>query len=256
PLIALAVAWVFVNESAPWRAVTGLANMDVEDAWQIQDGNADLVRPSMGIPSRFLILIIIGIAQDVAFVYFSYGVGYSYFQLSLATMIPVIGGLTMAVVGVVFGLAFAERVARKKFTLFSYGVLVAFWAILMGVEMATGSTAGLLLVAIMTILFIPGELTWAARGMLEPELFPTRRRGIYMSIVRFSVWVGAGIIIGLLTFRTMPFIVTSSIVMLIFVLSLSMTALWYTKGFETRSMSLAGLDKAAGSKGDGMPGKK
>ncbi|MEM1995690.1 MAG: MFS transporter [Thermoplasmatales archaeon] len=255
PLIALVVAWAFVSESAPWRAVSGLANMDVEDAWQIQDGNADVVKPSIGIPTRFLILIIIGIAQDVAFVYFSYGVGYSYFQYGLASTIPVIGGLTMAIVGVLFGLAFAERVSRKKFTMFSYGILVGFWAVLMGFEIVTGYTTGLLLTAIMTILFIPGELTWAARGMLEPELFPTKRRGVYMSIVRFSVWVGAGIIIALLTFRTMPFIITSSIVMLIFILSLSMTALWYVRGFETRSMSLAGLDKATTSKGDGTPGK-
>ncbi|MGC8645822.1 MAG: MFS transporter [Thermoplasmata archaeon] len=256
PLIALVVAWRFVNESAPWKAVRGVANIDVEDAWQTQDGNAEPVKPSIGLPTRFLILIIIGIAQDVAFVYFSYGVGYSYFQGSLPSLIPVIGGLTMAVVGVVFGLGFAEKVSRKKFTIFSYGILVAFWAILMGYEFATGSTIGLLLLAIMTLLFIPGELTWAARGMLEPELFPTRRRGMYMSIVRFSVWVGAGVIIAILTSRYIPFAITSTVVMLIFILSLSMTLLWYRRGFETKSMSLSGLDKTTAKQGDGAPGRK
>ena len=256
PLAALAIAWRFVNESAPWKAVKGVLNVDVEDAWQIQDGNAEPVKPSVGIPTRFLILILIGIAQDVAFVYFSYGVGYSYFSGSLPSLIPVIGGLTMAVVGVVFGLGFAERVSRKKFTTFSYGILVAFWALLMGFELATGSKTGILLLAVMTILFIPGELTWAARGMLEPELFPTKRRGVYMSIVRFSVWVGAGIIIALLTFTYIPFIIASSIAMIIFLLSFSMTVLWYRKGFETRSMSLSGLDTTAVRQGDSLLGKK
>jgi MFS family permease len=243
PLIALAISWRFMGESQPWSAVKGNGRMDVEDAWQEQDGKAEPVKVNIGLPTRFLILIIIGVAQDVAFVYFSYGVGYTYFTYSLASSIPVIGGLTMAVIGVVFGLIFVEKISRKSFTVFSYGILVALWALLWGFEIITKTTSGLLLLAIVTLLFIPGELTWASRGMLEPELFPTQKRGTYMSLVRFSVWVGAGIIIGSLTLFSLPFSESAAFVMILFILSLGMTVLWRRRGFETRSMSLSGLDK-------------
>lgn len=243
PLIALVVSWRFVTETVPWSAVRGTRKMDVEDAWQSQDGDAKPVKPAIGLGTRFLILILIGISQDVAFVYFSYGVGYDYFSYGLASTIPLIGGLTMAVVGVVFGLVFVERISRKSFAIFSYGILVGLWALLWGFEMISGSTTGLLLLVLMTLLFIPGELTWASRGMLEPELFPTLKRGTYVSVVRFTVWVGAGVIIGLLSYHILPFAVSASTVMVIFIISLLMTVLWQRKGFETKSMSLSGLDK-------------
>ncbi len=247
PLIALAIAWRLMSESAPWTAVRGSANIDVEDAWQEQDGKAEKVKVSIGLPMRFLILIIIGVAQDVAFVYFSYGVGYDYFNLGIAETIPVVGGLTMAVVGVVAGLFFVDGVSRKSFTIFSYGILVALWALLWGFFAITHATSGFLLLAVMTLLFIPGEITWASRGMLEPELFPTLKRGTYVSLVRFTVWVSAGVITGILTIlaeRGYPFNGTAAIVMVIFVISLAMTVLWQRRGFETKSLSLSGLDTA------------
>ncbi|MCL5408371.1 MAG: MFS transporter, partial [Candidatus Thermoplasmatota archaeon] len=258
PLIALAIAWRLMSESAPWTAIKGGTKSDVEDAWVGQDGDAEKVHVSVGLPMRFLILILIGVSQDVAFVYFSYGVGYDYFYGTngiLAATIPLIGGLTMAVVGVVAGILFVDRVSRKTFTIFSYGILVGFWAILWAYEAATGAISGLLLVAILTLLFIPGEITWAARGMLEPELFPTLKRGTYVSLVRFVVWVSAGVITGSLTYLAdngFSFNGSAAIVMVVFVISLAMTVLWQRRGFETRSLSLSGLDKGLPKKSDGL----
>ncbi len=241
PLAAMGISWFYMKESAPWRAATGTEN--IEDAWQTQDGNTEPVKPDVNVRTRFLILIIIGMAQDVAFLYFAYGVGYSYFSSSVASEIPVIGGLTMTVIGIVFGLFFVERISRKSFTIFSYGILVALWGVLWIFEAITHSTGGLILIILMALLFIPGEVTWAARGMLEPELFPTQKRGTYVSIVRFTVWIGAGLIMVLLTYTPIPFIIPAATVMIIFILSLAMTILWQRKGFETRSRSLSGLDK-------------
>ncbi len=241
PLIALLLAWGLVHESEPWNAIKGKKNVDIEDAWQEQDGKIEPVKPTIGIPMRFLILIIIGMAQDVAFVYFTYTMGYTYFY-SLEGVIAVIGGLTMTVVGVVFGILFVERVSRKAFTIFSYGILVGFWGLMWVFEALTHSTAGLVFLTVITLLFIPGEVTWASRGMLEPELFPTGKRGTYMSVVRFAVWGGAGIINGVLNFYVLPFVYAAAIVMLVFALSLVMTIVWQIKGFETRSLSLSGLD--------------
>lgn len=248
PLVALAIAWRLMSESAPWTAIKRSGNMDVEDAWQEQDGKAEKVRVSVGLPMRFLILILIGVAQDVAFVYFSYGVGYDYFSLGTAEIIPVVGGLTMAVVGVVAGFLFVDKVSRKSFTIFSYGILVVLWALLWGYVAISHATTGLLLLAVMTLLFIPGEITWASRGMLEPELFPTLKRGTYVSLVRFTVWVTAGVITGSLTLlaeRGFSFNGSATVVMVVFVVSLAMTILWQRRGFETKSMSLSGLDAKA-----------
>jgi len=240
PLIALGLSWFYVKESIPWSALK--SNSDVEDAWQI-DNDAEPVNPHIGLPLRFLILIIIGIAQDVAFVYFSYGVGYSYFSLGLADDIPIIGGFTMTIVGIITSLIIVEKMNRKTFTIMSYGLLVVFWGVLWLFEALTHSTYGLVLVALMVLLFIPGEITWASRGMLEPEIFPTYKRGTYVSLVRFTVWVGTGIIIILLTYTSLPFIIPASAVMLIFLLSLTMTVIWQRKGFETKARSLSGLDR-------------
>lgn len=132
---------------------------------------------------------------------------------------------------------------RKTFTIMSYGLLVVFWGVLWLFEALTHSTYGLVLVALMVLLFIPGEITWASRGMLEPEIFPTYKRGTYVSLVRFTVWVGTGIIIILLTYTSLPFIIPASAVMLIFLLSLTMTVIWQRKGFETKARSLSGLDR-------------
>ncbi len=246
PIAAMGISWLYMKETSPWRAVHGVT--DIENAWQDQDGTAEPVKAGISLPMRFLILIVIGIAQDVAFLYFAYGVGYSYFTYTIASEIPVLGGLTMVVAGIVFGIFFVDKISRKSFTIFSYGILVGLWALLWGFEAITHSSTGLLLIVLMALLFIPGELTWAARGMLEPELFPTRHRGTYVSLVRFSVWVGAGLVMVLLTYTTLPFIIPATTVMAIFVLSLGMTVLWQVKGFETQSKSLSGLDSSMANK--------
>ena len=241
PLVALLIAWGLVRESEPWSAIKGKKSIDVEDAWQEQDGKAEPVKPAIGVPMRFFILIIIGMAQDVAFIYFTYTMGYTYF-FSMENLIAVIGGLTMTAVGVIFGILFVERISRKSFTIFSYGILVGFWGLMWVFEALTHSTGGLVFLTVVALLFIPGEVTWASRGMLEPELFPTGKRGTYISLVRFVVWGGAGVINGILNFYILPFVYAAAIVMLVFILSLVMTIVWQIKGFETRSKSLSGLD--------------
>ncbi|MEM3846009.1 MAG: MFS transporter, partial [Candidatus Parvarchaeota archaeon] len=176
-----------------------------------------------------------------AFLYITYGIGFLYFSSNLADSIPIIGGLTMVVVGVIFG-ASVHRMSRRKSTLWSYGLLALFWAVLWAYVAITGDNSGITLVLLTMILFIFVETTWGTRAMLEPEIFPTRKRGTYISYVRAVVWIIAGAIFGILTLYTLSFSVEAAIVMLIFAIGLAMSIVWYLKGFETSRRSLVSHD--------------
>ncbi len=242
PLAGLIIALIAAGESIPWSAVSGKSKMDVKSAWQSIDGEAKPVEPSTGLWLRLLVLMVLGIAQDVAFVYITYGVTYSYFSQDIASLVPIVGGLTMVIVGIIFGMFFVERIRRKALAVLSFGMQAAFWAILWAFVASTGSTAGLLLLALMTIQFLPVELTWASRAILEPELFPTRTRGRLISAVRTVVWIVTGIITGVLTFYLPPFNVAAASVFAIFLISVITAGIWWSKGFETSGKSLSGHD--------------
>jgi len=177
-------------------------------------------------------------------------VGYLYFT-QYSSLIPLVGGLTMVVVGVLFGVFFAHRLSRKSAALIAYGSLVVLWGALWGYVAVTGSFGGFVLLTIITLLFLPTELTWGVRAMLEPELFPTGKRGTLISAVRAMVWIAAGVITLLLSVFYLPstaaetmsmFDVSSAIVMAVFVLALIFSFAWYVKGYETAAKSLSGYD--------------
>lgn len=243
PLVALIVAWLLVEESIPWSAVKHKVELGINDAWKEKDGNAELVEPKGGLMQRFLILIIIGIAQDVGFVYITYGVSYAYFS-AIASEVPLIGGFTMVLVGIIAAIWVVPKVDRKMFATVSYALQLVLWILLWVYEVFTKSTSGFVLLAIMTILFVPVEVTWGVRAILEPELFATAKRGIYISTVRMIVWVSAGVINGILLSGIFSFAFNSSmaVITVIFLLGLAAALMWHSKGFETKDKSLAGLD--------------
>ncbi len=243
PLAALVMGYFMVEETLPWRAATGKANIDAVNAWKAVDGDAEPVAPTMSLPPlRFLIITLIGIVQDVAFVYITYDLGFLYFSSSLASEIPLIGGLIMVAVGIAFGLAAVHKASRKAVSLASYGALAALWAVLWAYEAITRDVASNTLLFLTALLFIPVETTWGVRAMLEPEMFPTQKRGKYVSYARTLVWIIAGTITGLLSVYVMSFNAEAAIVMAIFLVGLAMTMLWYFKGFETGKKSLVGHD--------------
>ncbi len=246
PLIALVVTWFLVEESTPWSAVKHKVDMNVEQAWHQKDGSAEPVKPRGGLSLRFLVLILIGIAQDVAFVYATYGVSYSYFSPSTASLVPLIGGFTMVVVGVLAALWVVPYIDRRTFATLSYGLLLLLWLVLWAFVSITRSDSGFMLLAIMTLIFVPVEITWGARAVLEPELFGTERRGLYVSLVRTVVWIATGIITGILTSGIISFSFSSAMAVttIVFAIGLAAALIWQVKGFETKDKSLYGLDTA------------
>jgi MFS family permease len=250
PLIALIVGYFSVKESVPWEAAEK-APESVKEAWQKVDQEAvEHVRPTMSVPMRWFLITLIGIVQDVAFVWITYDIGYLYFS-EYSSVVPVIGGFAMAILGIVFGVFFVHKITRKNAALLAYGSQFILWILLWAYVAATGATAGLLLLALITIQFFGVELTWGVRAMLEPEVFPTISRGRWVSLARTFVWIIAGVITMVLSLyfypstsaQFMPFFnYSSAAVAVVFLVGLLAAIYWYYKGFETGGKSLAGHD--------------
>ncbi|MFP3131673.1 MAG: MFS transporter [Nitrososphaeria archaeon] len=243
PLAAMLIGYWGVKETLPWKSIKDGSKEDIKKAWEnVDKGHVESVKPTSPLWFRLLFITVIGIVQDVACVWITYDVAYYYFASSVADMVPIIGGITMMVVGISFGIFFAHKFSRKSATTFSYGLLVALWAILWIYVALTKSSSGLPLLALMTILFVPTELTWGTRAMLTPELFRTEKRGTYVSIVRTLVWIITGLITMVLSYIVLPFNVSSATIMAIFIIGFAFTLAWQIKGFETGGKSLSGLD--------------
>ncbi len=251
PLVALIIGYYSVKESEPWEATEKKTPESVQEAWQkVDQETAEHVKPTMGVPLRWLLITLIGIVQDVAFVWITYDIGYLYFT-DYSSLIPVIGGFTMAILGILFGVFFAHRMSRKNAALLAYGSQFILWILLWAYVAITGATAGSALIALITIQFFGVELTWGVRAMLEPEVFPTITRGRWVSLARTAVWIIAGIITMLLSIYFLPpessqiisyFNYSSAAIAVVFLIGLISAIYWYYKGFETGGKSLAGHD--------------
>ncbi len=250
PVLALLVAWLGLSETAPWIAIKE-GKMDVRDAWKsVEGGNDDLVNPTASLKLRLVTLISIGVAQDVAFVYITYGMTYSYFSnasfagMSATTLVPLLGGFIMTVVGVVTGLAISPRAPRKLFSAVSFILEAALWGVLASLALYYRMSLTLPVLIAFAAAFIPTELTWAARALLEPELFPTYRRGTYVSAVRSVVWILTGIITGIMTLTSVSSVLLDDIIIMSVVMLVGVggALAWTVFGFETANKSLAGLD--------------
>jgi len=253
PLIALIMGFFSVKESVPWEAAEAAEKTpeSVKEAWQKVDQEAaEHVRPTMSVPMRWFLITLIGIVQDVAFVWITYDIGFLYFP-EYSGVVPIIGGFGMAIFGILFGIFFVHKILRKNAALLAYGSQFILWILLWAYVAATGATAGLLLLALIAIQFFGVELTWGVRAMLEPEVFPTISRGRWVSLARTFVWIIAGTITMVLSIyfypsssaQFMPFFnYSSSAVAVVFLMGLLVSIYWYYKGFETGGKSLAGHD--------------
>ncbi len=251
PLIALIIGFFSVKESVPWEAAEKKTPESVTEAWQKVDQEAvEHVRPTMGVPMRWFLITLIGIVQDVAFVWITYDIGFLYFT-DYSSVVPVIGGFAMAILGILFGIFFAHKISRKNAALLAYGSQFILWLLLWAYVAATGVTSGTVLLAIIAIQFFAVELTWGVRAMLEPEVFPTISRGRWVSLARTFVWIIAGTITMVLSIYFYPtspsqftpfFNYSSAAVAVVFLIGLLASVYWYYKGFETGGKSLAGHD--------------
>ena len=247
---ALVVAWLKASESLPWIAVKK-GTISVDEAWRSVEGEgAEPVEPTTNIATRVATLLALGISQDVAFVYITYSFptffgSSSIFGLSSSTVVPMLGGFLMTVVGVLTGLYISGRIERRSFAVISFSLQAIFWALLAVFSYLSNFSLAAIVLAMFVLNFVTLELTWASRALLEPELFPTSMRGLYVSLIRGTVWIVTGIITGLLTL--MPalansFLASALVMGAITVIGAGAAVAWLFVGFETGGRSLLGLD--------------
>ncbi len=251
PVAALVIAWLKASESLPWMAIKK-GVMKVDEAWKsVEGGQAQPVEPTVGMWGRIATLLVLGISQDVAFVYITYGVTYAFFGnaslfgLPSYTIVPMVGGFLMTAVGVLAGLYVTNRIERRSFAVLSFSLQAVLWALLAVFSYASGFSLTALVFALFALNFIPLELTWASRALLEPELFPTNVRGTYVSAIRAAVWIVTGAITGLLTYLPSlanSFLASAVTVGAIAAVGAGASAVWWAVGFETGGRSLLGLD--------------
>ena len=248
---ALVVAWLKASESLPWIAVRKGA-MSVDEAWRSIEGEQTKpVEPTAGIGARIATLLALGISQDVAFVYITYGVTYSFFGgaslsgLPSTVVVPMVGGFVMTIIGVLAGLYLSGRIERRSFAVLSFSLQAVLWVLLAVFSYLSGFSLTTLVLALFALNFVALELTWASRALLEPELFPTNVRGLYVSIIRGTVWIVTGVITGLLSY--MPALASSFLASYVVMSAVALVgagaaAAWLLIGFETGGRSLVGLD--------------
>jgi len=250
PVAAFIIAWLKFSETLPWKAARERV-ISTEGAWKAVDGGAaEPVVPTAGTGLRFATLLALGISQDVAFVYITYGVTYAFFASStfagigVTTLVPLIGGFVMTAVGILAAFMITPKVGRRTFATLSFGLQFTLWALITALIYISHAAFTAPLLAAFAIAFVSVELTWAARALLEPELFPTNKRGLYVSVVRAAVWITAGAITGALTLTSVGsnFAFAASVMSAVAALGVAGAVVWQRLGFETANRSLVGLD--------------
>ncbi|MGC8571511.1 MAG: MFS transporter [Caldivirga sp.] len=142
--------------------------------------------------------------------------------------------------GGVVGIFMFKRIKVKQFTLISYlGGFVTMLAFIPQILLIPHSLLAFLLLLFVNGVF--GELGWAARIILEPELFPTKFRSIGIAVVRASAYV---IYIASIFF-TASFTLNEYLLYNAGLWGLGFVAalVWYIAGTETRFKTLEQINE-------------
>ncbi|ABW01595.1 MFS transporter [Caldivirga maquilingensis] len=138
-------------------------------------------------------------------------------------------------VGGLIGMALADIMGMRKFTLMAY--LGGFITMLLVIPQLAFAPQNLpLFLLILSVNGVFGELGWAARVVLEPELFPTGSRSMGVALVRAiayvayiaSIFITAGFTIWQYAWYNVA----------LWSLGLLGALIWFTHGVETRLKTL------------------
>lgn len=130
---------------------------------------------------------------------------------------------------------FVDSHDRRAFTMLAYlGGAVTMALFVLQYYVARASVA-----AFMSLLFangVFGELAWAVRVIMEPELFPTTVRGTMIGVVRaaaYALYIGS-------IFFTQPFTVPEYLLYNVglWLVGVSGAGLWFARGLDTSRRSL------------------
>ncbi len=235
-VIIMIIARVNLPESFRWLNAKGRFNDAKNEEKKLyidSDGvNTGKISGTQYI-GRFLFLAAIGISQYITFGLMAYVIGPYEFQ---STYID-----EMIIFVALLGASFAGFIAapliskgRKIYTAYSYtGGFISTLIILILVPYLNNM---FLFLPLLFINMMMSEFGWASRTTLEPELFPTRYRGILMGTVRLAPMIGYAISVDLTsTFTLYEFVLYNVILWLLGAVA---SILWLIKGNETRDINI------------------
>lgn len=241
-------AYIILASAASLIAVMAYSRLRLLESyrWLRQAGDersADDVKARVGVtsegravahPGYFIgitALITMGVSQFLTFGLMAYIIGpYEFASPTFDAQI-----IFMATVGASIGGFMAARLivrGRRSYTLYSYlGGFLTMIAIFFLV-----SSLGRLLVFLPLLFFnmVMSEFCWASRTTLEPELFPTRIRGLGIGFIRVFPYVAYILSIYLTSsYDIYDFLLLN---LALWSLGLGGALLWYLGGYETRGI--------------------
>ncbi|WP_010917311.1 MFS transporter [Thermoplasma volcanium] len=149
------------------------------------------------------------------------------------SIIPFIYGLGEAISGFAI-IAFIDRIGRRLTSVIAY--MGGFLSMAVFLLYLISSLPFFVFLVLLVINSFFGELGWAVREILQPELFTTIRRGSGIAAVRGIAYalyiVSIFVLNGISVFEYMVFAT------IIWVIGSIGSILWYSKGYETLNKSL------------------
>jgi MFS family permease len=188
---------------------------------------ASLVTRRVGIPLRLFTTITIAFAGSAGFGLMTYVLGPSYFKSLTATILLVATG-----VGFISGFLgfWADRLSRKNLLLLGYGGAFIMTAIIY-LTVGAWSKSLALFWALLVVLNLFVNIGYLTEDTLKSEVWPTKTRGTYTALVRFSS-IGLYIVT---IYVTQNYSLNQYMLfnLLVWAIGLSGAVAWFLRGIET-----------------------
>ena len=181
---------------------------------------------------KFLVLLSFAITIVLTFALVGYVIGpYEFPQLT--SMIAFAYGAAEAIAGVAL-LFLINMIGRRKLSVIAY--VGGFMSMALFIPYAIYSRSIVILAFLLALNAIFGEMGWAVRELLQPELFTTANRGKGIAGVRGIAYVFYIITL----FAITGFSLTDYIIYAVIIWAIGMVAsvVWYMRGRETMDASL------------------
>ncbi|MHB8395604.1 MAG: MFS transporter [Thermoplasmataceae archaeon] len=210
-------------------------NIPESERWRYVRRNREKnVTTTSGSPAvRYVVLLFMAMAVILGFALTSFTIGPYEFP-AYTSYFPLVTGVAESV-SAIFAVVIANRLSRGRFGFVGYlGGLATILLLLPAVEFFPASLT--LLFVIIGINSFFGEVAWATREVMQPELFTTGSRGMGIGSVRALAYLAY--VISVLAVPILP--VTGYIYYIAFfwAIGLAGAVIWLLKGSDTSRTSI------------------
>ncbi len=232
-IIIMIISRLLLPESYKWLNVNGnTAKAKKEESELYIDGNGiNVKKPSykLSIP----VLMVLGISQYTTFGLMAYIIGpYEFPNTYTDDMIIFIALLGASIAGFIAAPLITK--GRKKYTLYSY--FFGFISTLLIFILVPYLKNVIIFYPLLFINMMLSEFAWASRTTLEPELAPTKNRGLFMGTVRLAPMISYTLLVYYTsTLNLYDFVLLNVFLWLSGFIG---SAIWNHYGIETKNVNI------------------